>query len=479
MTGTPQNRAQWGRTVYGLRYAATPGARWGMAYTAGAKGSTSNAKSDTVFLSTPGSIETDASQQAQDMTLDAGAVKEAASTRTALDGSTGFEFAWLGTIDAAAGGEDLHYRGDGAGTDHFRVFLFGAGAVRILQIYDGTSNLAAVFVDGLAGVQDVGVQVSARPNPLTSGAADAIMYESAVVVDGVWFMGQVAGRAPSSTADTYVGGGRLSGGAIVDQPNSTTAVRVSERFHTMTEFGEDFIASRAAGGTAYEQRRQPLAAQAVDGIGAEGEWSGQAQYSAAAELGRNVDRRLFGPLWGEVFRIPAQRLAQPLDEWTKANALGDGHALFADLVRWVPVPPGATHISAQIHANNWAEVGGVADTSGARALSVKIYSLSTLPLPSLGDPKQLGGPAQAPVSASATLVIPAADNRPPLTAAGAWYNVGITRINRSTSASQAWSGTTFICAGIEDTSGTDEGRLQLNAIRVVPLTLAEFDEGEP
>ena len=479
MSGTPQNRAQWGRTVYGWRYATTPGARWGMAYQAGAKGSTANAKSDTVFLSTPGSIETDASQQAQDMTLDAGAVKEGASTRTALDGSTGFEFVWQGTIDAAAGNEDLHYRGDGTSTPHFQVYFFGVGTVRALLIFDGAANLSPVIVDGLAGVQDVAVQVSARPNPLTSGAADALVYEAAVVVNGVWFMGQAAGRQPPATADAYVGGGRLSGAAIVDQPASTTAVRVSNRFHTMTEFGEDFISSRAAGGTDYEQRRQPLAAKREDGIGDEGEWFGQAQYSAAAQQGRSADRRLFGPLWGEVFRIASQRLAQPFDGWTRADALGDGHALFADLVRWVPVPPGATHISAWIHANNWAEVGGVADTASARALSVKVYSLSTLPVPALADPTQLGGPTAAPASASATLAIPAADNRPPLTTSGAWYDVGITRINRSKSVKPAYAGTTFICVGIQDTSGTDEGRLQLNAIRVVPLTLADFDEGEP
>ena len=66
-----------------------------------------------------------------------------------------------------------------------------------------------------------------------------------------------------------------------------------------------------------------------------------------------------------------------------------------------------------------------------------------------------------------------------MTTAGAWYDVGITRINRSKSVKPAFAGTTFICLGIEDTSGTDEGRLQLNAIRVVPLTLPGFDEGEP
>jgi len=482
MTGTPQNAARWGRTAWGWRYPATPGARWGEGYISGAKGSTANAKSDTQFLSTPGSIETDASQLATDMALTGGAVTEASSSRTALDGSTGFEFAWAGTIDAAGVNERLHYRGTGAGSPHLEVFFFGTAVAgnRPLVVNIGGTLISPVLASGFTGVHTVQVQVAGRPNPLSSGAADAIMYEAAVVVDDVWYMGQAAGPAPSASADTYVGGGRLVGAAIADQPLSTTAVRVSSRFHTMTEFGEDFVASRSAGGTAYEIRRQPLAAKKVDGIGEEGEWFGQAQFSAAADAARSIQRRLYGPLWGEVFRVAEDRAPMTSSVWAKIDAFGDDQTGFADLVRWVPVPPGATHVQVHIHANNWADTGGgVADLTAARDLSVKAYSLAALPVPAMGDPSQFGGAQIAPEANSLQLTIGESDNQPPASFPGSWYDLGIMAIARSPSAKPAFAGTTFLALSVLDESETGEARLRINAVRFVPLTLPEFDEGEP
>lgn len=482
MTGTPQNVARWGRTVYGWRYASTPGALWGSGYIAGSKGSTANAKSDTQFLSTPGSIETDASQLGTDMTLDAGAVRESSSTRTALDGSSGFEFAWVGTIDAAGSNERMHYRGTGTGNPHFAVFFFGGTVAgqRLLAVQVGGTTFAPVLADGFTATHDVAVQVAARPNPLTTGASDALVYEAAVVVDGAWYMGQETGPAPSSSADEYVGGGAWNGAAVTNQPLSTTAVRVSSRFHTMTEFGEDFVQSRNAGGTAYELRRQPLAAKRADGIGNEGEWFGQPQYAAAADAARSLQRRLYGPLWCEVFRVAEDRAPEASSPWAKVDAFGDDYTGFADLVRWVPVPPGATHLQVHIQANNWADTGGgVADLTAARDMGVKVYSLAALPVPAMGDPTQFGGAQIAPEAASVQLTISGTDNQPPATFPGSWYDLGLLQLTRSPSVKPAFAGTTFLAVSLFDESETGEGRLRINAIRIVPLTLPEFDEGQP
>jgi hypothetical protein len=481
MTSTPQNAARYGRTVYGYRYASTPGAQWGSLYQAGAKGSTANAKSDTQFLSTPGSIEVDASQQATDMALTSGAVVEASSARTAFDGTSGFEYVWTGTIDAAATDYRLIYRGTGVGLAYLQVALDPPSAnQRRLFVQVNATATAVVVADFPAGTATVQVQISARPNPLTTGAADALVIEAAVVVDGTWYMGQDVFPAVNTSADFFVGGGAYSGGAVVNQPPSTTAVRVSSRFHTMTEFGEDFVLSRGSAGTNYETKRQPLAIKKTDGIGTEGQWFGQSQFSAAADAARSVQRRLYGPLWGEVFRIGTDREPGESSPWAKANAFGDGYTAYADLVRWVPVPPGATHLQVHIEANNWAEVGGFYDINSARSMSVKAYSLASLPVAALSDPTQLGGGQIVSEFNSAKLDIDASDNRPPGPGfPGDWYNVGILPIARSASVKPAYANTTFLALSIIDNSGTGEGRLRINAVRFVPLNVPEQDEGSP
>lgn len=479
MTGTPSVTARWGATIYGLRYSTAPGARWGSSYIAGARGSVGTAKSHTQFVSTSGAIQTDASQYAQDMTLDAGAVREPASTRAALTGATGYVFEWTGTLDSTAPGYTLHYRGDGGVNDYLRITVAPLGSVMLLGVQHGGTSKFPVIFDPIVGTKTAQVYVAARPNPLTTGAADALVIDAAVVVDGVWYHGQETHALASATVDTYVGGGEWNGASVINQPPSTTAVRISSRFHTATEFGEDFISSRAAGGTNFELRRQPAAVRKADGIGQDGHWFGQANVGAAAAAAQSVQRRLFGPLWSEVFRVAEDRLAKPIDQWVAENALGDGLALYADLVRWVPVSPAATHLRVYIHANNWAEVSAAPDPAAARDVTVKVYSLASLPIPALSDPTQLGSGLAVPTNASATLELPSTDNRPPATVDGAWYEVGSMPIARVESAKQAYSGTTFLAVGIVETSGTGEGRLRLNAINVVPFVQPGFGSDEP
>ena len=173
---------------------------------------------------------------------------------------------------AGGSNERLHYRGTGAGSPHFEVFFGGTVAGRrIVSVQAGGTTFAAVLADGFTATHDVAVQVAARPNLLTTGASDALVYECAVVVDGVWNMGQETGPAPSSTRMSTWAAAR-SGAAVTDQPLSTTTVRVSSRFHTMTEFGEDFVQSRNAGGTAdsgggrWRQSAQTASAMRASGL---------------------------------------------------------------------------------------------------------------------------------------------------------------------------------------------------------------------
>lgn len=220
------------------------------------------------------------------------------SARTAITGAgSGRSVELLVDIQTSAAGVIVDHSALLSGTC-YRIGVTAAGVVEFLNVDGKIKELAAPNVDGSA--RSYVVAWSTEPNPLTTGAGDALRSEFLVYdIAGdelVWDTEDHA-VAAASPLGTFTVGGVFAG--VMGSPYTPTidAVRISSRFHTRTETRLHFLNLPAAAPTnegiaacqAIVPPAQLFQAAAIAGPG----------YQAAAASAQNErDRhRTLSPVW--------------------------------------------------------------------------------------------------------------------------------------------------------------------------------------
>lgn len=193
-------------------------------------------------------VTTDLSQWLTDLTASGSGAYEDPSVRTALDG-TGDGRSLEAAFEASNASEGwiLRHGGDVA-TQPYGLFV-KTGEVRFMGT--GATVIASIVMPGIgAGLSDYIAAINTEPNPLTTGAADALRSEFLVYdVLGKALAWLVVHHAVivADPAGAFSVGGEWDGAVLqIPYPDGIDDVRVSSRFHTRVEVREHWVAPTTA-----------------------------------------------------------------------------------------------------------------------------------------------------------------------------------------------------------------------------------------
>ena len=427
--------SKWGTFKWGQRL-------WGQQDTTVQYGQ-ADAWDDTVLLIKSGGPNTDLSQFATDLTSQA----EANSTRAAIDGAgTGREILWRGSLDTATTGTLIE--ADRGGSDRWSIVWDGADFDAVV---DGAvaASITTAIVDGTA--DDVSVMFTSRPNPDTTGAANAcrglllIYNHTDSTEERIEF---------AHAASTFDGTETLQ--YLLDQGSSITTVRLGRAWHDPVEFYEEFVTSRSVVSSQEESRAEPFLHRQADAKGAEGEFFGQAHVARAAYMTRESDLRMFSPVWNETFHTPTERLASIASPWQRLAPDSSAYYMHLDLARWVSVPPNCDRLRVRVHARTFA-----ADASTPE-VGIRLYCMDSLP----ANPYTFGSQN---VSYDFAEGILSADHT---STTGEYVDLGVVDVVRSQSGLPGWDGSVVLVLAVaSEPNGTRDtnDRLEINAIHVTPI----------
>lgn len=300
---------------------------------------------------------------------------ETASARSAITGATG---------------RDIYVEWEGEGDDEATVLAFHFNySNRTYEIRTNKSgelefvigSTPTVLLNYGAAVGEFKIGWSTRPNPDTTGASDALISEITIRKDGGdperWQIKHALWTAPT-TRTLSIGGAWVSSTWTRPTTNPPTKVRISRAWHPHVEFEEDWIAARPAyAGTLDDWIAEPLPITVASGLGDAPEFIGRANAGFAAAHSRAVERRAWSPLVNECYRA-----AQSVTEYLARHMLPmPGSAAYKSSVfslRWVPVPPGATHAWVRVQVQSWVTGGD------AVPVGVRCYAMNRPPTVAIG-----------------------------------------------------------------------------------------------
>lgn len=310
-------------------------------------------KPDTRLRSTSGSLEVDLSQRLTDLTASGSGAYETTSARTAIDSPLSVEIFF--TADNGDTGI-LVSHGDTGDTAHgYRIEIDGSSNV----VVSDTSN--TIFSEALpsvaAGSKTYGVMLSVEPNDLTTGASDAYRFELTIynVDDDEWALHQASSAVlPVSATHAFAVGGRYNGATLSEAYSGTiTELRVGRRFHTSTEFREDWVAQSTPGAVSSMLPSPELTADAASTIGDDGNAAGPV-YALSTLAHRMNSTRLLSPLLNMLAVSPPDRWDDaPLSWYITVDAGSPAWgARLGQIVRR-RIPLGINRVRVRAHFRSW------------------------------------------------------------------------------------------------------------------------------
>lgn len=445
---------------------------WGGLY-GGAWGTSTQslAKEDTRLLLL-GSTTDDESQYATDLTASGSAGYELSSARGAITGATGRDVYVRCELTSAEADVILiaHGATDASGVT-WAISTDSSGNIEVRQ------GSAAIWTGPAAPAGDCSISWSTRANPDTTGASDALISE-VVIYDhtaGAYLTIEQFSHAVPTTSTGYtltVGGYYVTGPGLVAAPtNAPTKARVSNAWHPSTEVAEDWITERTAyAGTLDDGIAEPVPLTVASGIGDSGELVGRANAGYAAAHAKAVQRRCWSPLVDEAYRNGVE---------LKGNATGyavrylltapgsSSHKMGLHWLRWVEVPPGATHAWVRVHVQSWVTTGS------AVPLSLRCYAMNRPPTVSaIAGQQAIPVPALEYAYVEQTLTADDMDSG--IVGVGRWLDFGLLRLPMFTGPHVGWTDTVHLClAYVFDPAGASandtNARARINAWHARPV----------
>jgi hypothetical protein len=255
-----------------------------------------SARPDTRYLATS-PITTDLGQRLTNLTASGAAGYEANSARTAITGAgKGRSIELIADIDDTNVGVLVDH--STAIDTSYKISVAIGGVVTFRLTATVTVTLTAPNVPAAGSATSYVVAVSTEPNPLTTGAGDALrseylVYDLNVGADPLAWDTVTHGVPVADVTATLTIGGIYTGGVLtVAYPLTIDAVRISCRFHTRVETREHFVAATsppANVGIAACQVAVPPAAMLAAGQIA---GPGYQLAAASAQTGRDRHRTL-------------------------------------------------------------------------------------------------------------------------------------------------------------------------------------------
>lgn len=444
-----------------------------------AQGSQPHAKEDTVGLWLDSTVTTDLSQIGSDLTAVVGATYSAtggyraADTARALDGAGGREL----FVRCCCVSEDSTYVLLGCGgvaAPGSAAYVLTQDALTITATQNGVV-LGRVFHD-VGIVQDLSISWSTRPNPDTTGAADALTSELWVYAhtnngSGApgWYSPEVFAHAIATIpADPgfFVGGwgGYAAEPWSLDSPQIISA-RVGRAWHPSTEVGEDWVAARTPHVSSLAAPAEPLGAigtlEGGASVGGVGDWAGQANAGLVGTHARELRGRMLSPLVAEVYQSARTLTSTPTPAaWLRPAPGSLAYSLDVTTLRWLPVP-GVQRAYVRVHVQSWVITGA------AVAVGVRCYAMNRA---HVGLGSTIGGsptPALEYATATATITV---DNGP--AGLGQWLDLGLIDLPIFSEPIEGWTGTiTLGLAHAFDTAAANiaNARLKIKAWHVQPV----------
>lgn len=445
---TRWGKASWGTLTWGGGYSST----------LKAEGTESFAKDDTVFVCTGSDPDADVSQFERAYTAAGNGAYRSNAAEWAItgegDGRTiEAKFAW----DNAQPTDVVVRHGSDAtaSSQTFRLQL-ASGAVSAIQ---GSTTLITLTLPELTATRNTfSVWWGTRPNPLTTGASDALISELIAYNhdEGRWseMMSATHAVPATDTAWTASVGGRWDGSSLLASlPEPIVVCRVSAAYHSSVEFGEDFVEARGANTTKDLRRAQPYLGPA--GLfGADEAFGPQA--AQVNESAVQADLRMASPLWNEIFDEVTQ-----LNRGQSADMLiapGSDFTISAFFVRWVMVPPIIRHARVRVQANAWQT------DATPRSCDVRVYSVDRLPQSPKYSFGQGGGGTPPPswkwCEAATTSQVGSSG------ATGEWIDLGLLDLQVNGSPARRDNGTTFLALAYRVPH--PNSRIAIKAVNVTP-----------
>lgn len=321
-----------------------------------------SARPDTRFLAVT-TLATDLGQRLTNLTAAAPGAYEANSARTALTGAGAGRAIELACSMTNASTGVLVDHGTGAS---YRIRVTAGGVV---EFRNSVGLIGSITAPGIAaGSQNYVIAWSTEPNPLTTGAGDALrseftVYGGAAGSETVERSAVTHATVAASSTGTFTVGGVYTGGALTLAFDGTiTAVRISSRFHTGVETREHFVAPTAAptliGIAACQQ--PPFPAGALE----PGHIVGPAYQAAASsmKIGRNR-HRLCSPLVQCIIAVPLSVADRMQDVYTPGHiwSMGDGWQTPLGLRWYREVPRHVQWLRVEVQWATWETAPGATD----------------------------------------------------------------------------------------------------------------------
>jgi hypothetical protein len=330
---------------------------WGLA--AGSQGYESNAKDHTLYYglgTTIAQLATDLSQYGDNQSTGATWHWEPSATAARFDVQQ-----WSMEVDCevttASTGRAFGYGSGGGGMG----LRFGnvAGAVDIIVAGATRGNLPLPGISGSA--QRFVIGWIAEPNPLTTGAADAIRSTLYAwnIATGAYSQAVHFHVVRSSSVTDFTWWSSSSGGANTFTGNKFACRFNGSRRHTVTETHEDFVDATASPTLELDDACEfPIVDPACALEGA-GELAGPVLFMAAQAARQNAFR-LWGPIVNETYlnrlEVTASTFAEVPTQYRRA-APDSAWTLFEPWMFYRPVPPAATHLRVRVFLKQW-NLGG-------------------------------------------------------------------------------------------------------------------------
>lgn len=393
-----------------------------------AQGSYTNAKADTAYFGDSPTITTDVSQEFTDLTVTAGGGYELASARASLPEERTVFIRWEADGPEAFAGLIVHgHQGLVPADSTWSIATSGTGEMCGKQngivIWTTASPVAA---------KEYLISWSVRDNPDTDGPSNTKISEFIMwnETDGTLFdMGQTT-HATSTTDvawDLSVGGW-WNGASLQFSPvNPPTVVRISRAHHPNVEVFEDWVAARTAyAGTAADGIVEPVGPRPIDsGLGDAGEFTGRSVWGYGAARDKAVRLRSWSHVVNEVL-TDAQETGSEPPQWI-INAPGSqSFSMSIQHLRWVPVPPEATHVHVRVHVS----------TTGAGLRTIRVYAMNKPP----GLAQINGDPAP-----NLAYFFVGTFWAPGIGSDVRWLDLGYLRIPRFTAVVPGWTDTIHLC----------------------------------
>jgi hypothetical protein len=304
-----------------------------------------------------------------------------------------------------------------------------------------------------------------EPNPLTTGAADAMRSELRAwnITAGTYAQSVFTHFARTAGTSDFVWWALSSAGSSAFTGTPHMCRFSSGRFITATETAEDFVATTSAPTITGQTRLEFPIVEPGNALADPGEFVGPAVAMAAASVA-SMDLRTLSPLVDENFLerpdLARTTFAGMPEHWTRSAPLANYVLLGDTFMR--PISPRVDRIKVRVNLQQW-RVGAGDDNR----IHLRVWSMNRPPQPVGPSVVDHDAALVAYSTADAYLETDHGSGA----AAGEWLDLGLCQVARN-SAGRTWI---VLGAWLEDVSAeglTDDNRIRIHAMTVDPVLAA-------